>query len=414
MQTVLFIFYLSAFSFIISVVPFFKNSGIGRWVLITLFVIKVGAGIAYGKFYTLPKYYANSDTWRFYRLSLEETKWLLKDPFSFIRDLFHYGYNTTGNIFSGENTYWNDLKSNVPVKIMAVFNLLTGNSYYCNIILFNFLFLFGLVALFKVLSAIFPGKKWIVIGGVFLLPSTLFWCSGIHKDGLILSALGAGIYCCYQVIKRSFSVKYLLIILLSFILIFSLRNYVLFALLPAVFCWGLAEKYPNKKNAIFFGLYFIGLAVFFITPLIFPSLNLPLYITAKQQEFLQLSAGSEVKTDPLEPTLRGFITFLPHALDMAFFRPHPGEFKNFSYIPAIAENLLLVVLIILSIFHINKRTRIEAVVMCLFAFSISILLICGYTIPFTGAIVRYRSLVLPLIITPMLCIADFSFIKKTT
>ncbi|MCW3111131.1 MAG: hypothetical protein JWQ09_5637 [Segetibacter sp.] len=414
MQIALFIFYLIVFSFIISIVPFFKNSGIGRGVLITLFCIKVLAGIAYGKFYTLPKYYANSDTWRFYRLSLEETKWLLKDPFSFIKDLFQYGYNTTGNIFSSENTYWNDLKSNLPVKIMAIFNLLTHNSYYMNIILFNFLFLFGLVALFKVLSLIFPAKKWIITCGVFLLPSTLFWCSGIHKDGLILSAIGITIYCCYCIFKRRFTLKYLLLILLSFILIFSLRNYILFALLAAIFCWLLAEKYPTKKNIIFFGIYFTGIICFFIIPHIFPSINLPLYISIKQQEFLQLSAGSEVKTDLLQPTLAGFISFLPHALDMAFFRPHITEVKNFSYIPAIAENLLLIILIIISVFHINKYNKIPPFVMCLFAFSISILLICGYTIPFTGAIVRYRSLVLPLLITPLLCIADFPFFKKAT
>lgn len=414
MQIALFIFYLVLFSFIISIIPFFKNSGISKWILIALFTIKVFAGIAYGMFYTLPKYYPTSDTWRFYRLSINETKWLITDPVAFIKDLFNYGYSATGNIFSGENTYWNDLKSNVPVKIMAFFNVLTNNSYYANIILFNFLFLFGLVALFKVMTAIFPGKKWLIIFGVFLLPSTLFWCSGIHKDGLILSATGIVVYCFYKITHRTFSLKHLLLILLSFILIFALRNYILFALLPAIFCWLLANRYPTKKNYIFSVLYLIGIAFFFIVPYIFPSINLPLYVAHKQHEFLQLSAGSAVKTNPLQPTLVGFVTFLPHALDMAFLRPHFTEFKNFSYIPAIAENLLLITLIIISIANINKRSNIPPLVMCLFAFSISTLLICGYTIPFTGAIVRYKSLVLPLLITPLLCLADFSFLKKKT
>lgn len=311
--------------------------------------------MVYAKFYTLPKYSAGSDTWRFYRMSLEETKWLLNSPAGFVKDLFHYGYTTSGNIFSGENSYWNDLKSNLPVKILAICNVVTSNSYYANIILFNFFFLFGLVAVFKVLFALYPTKKWIVITGIFLLPSTLFWCSGIHKDGLVLSAIGSCIYCFYKISTLKYCLKHLLIILFTFLLIFSLRNYILFALLPALLCWILYEKASRLKKWIIPIVYLTGLICFFTIPLALPSVNPPLYFANKQWEFLQLTAGSLVPSAPLEPTATGFISFLPNALDMAFFRPHVNEFKNLSYIPAIAENLLLLILILLSIFTLEKK-----------------------------------------------------------
>jgi hypothetical protein len=412
LQTALFIFYLILFSFLIAYIPFFRDSKIGKGVLITLFLIKILAGIAYAKFYTLPKYYPTSDTWRFYRLSLEETRVLLQSPFSFFKDLFQHGYSNSGNIFSGENTYWNDLKSNLPVKMMALFNVLTNNSYYANIIFFNFIFLVGLVALFKVLFSIYPNKKSIIVSGIFLLPSTLFWCSGIHKDGLILSAIGVSIYCFYKLTRKTFVLKYVVFILLSFLLIFSLRNYILFALFPSILCWMMAAKHPEHKNKFFVVIYFIGIACFFIIPHIFPAINLPFYLALKQEEFLHLTAGSQVSTSRLQPTFTGFISFLPHALDMAFLRPHINEFVNISYIPAIAETILFFVLILVSVTHLTKTTKVPTVVVSMFAFSISVLLICGYTIPFTGAIVRYRSVVLPLLITPLLCIANFSFYKK--
>ncbi|WP_147203963.1 hypothetical protein [Segetibacter aerophilus] len=304
------------------------------------------------------------------------------------------------------------MKSNLPVKMMALFNVLSNNSYYVNIIFFNFVFLFGLVALFKVLFSIYPNKKWVITCSLFLLPSTLFWCSGIHKDGLILSAIGVCIYCFYKLLKETFALKYLVFILLSFLLIFSLRNYILFALLPFIFCWIIAEKHPTHKKKIFAGIYVSGLACFFIIPLIFPSINPPLYLALKQQEFLQLTAGSQITTDPLQPTIQGFISFLPRALDMAFLRPHPTEFANLSYIPAIIETILLAVLILVSVISLSKTFKVPPIVIGLFAFSVSVLLICGYTIPFTGAIVRYRSVVLPLLITPLLCITNFSFSKK--
>lgn len=413
MQIALFIFYLVAFSFLIKRIPFFKNAGIANPALLALFFVKILAGMAYGKFYTLPKYYSNADTWRFYRLSIEETKWLIKSPLAFLNDLFSHGYGTTGNIFSGENSYWNDLKSNVPVKLMAIFNVLSNNSYYTNIIFFNFLFFFGLVAIFKILYSIYPQKKWIIITAVFLLPSTLFWCSGIHKDGLILSAIGVSLYCFSKILTDNYSLKYWVIILLSFTLLFSLRNYILFALVPALVCWRLTEMYPDRKTIIILTFYSIGVICFFIIPLIIPSVNPPFFLAAKQHEFLLLAGDSQVQTKALQPTFPGFIAFLPHALDMAFLRPHPYEFKNLSYVPAIIENVLLIILMSYSIIYFHKKTHIPPLVICFFMFSISVLLITGYTIPFVGATVRYRSLVLPLLITPLLCMADFSLFKKS-
>lgn len=369
-------------------------------------MLKIAAGFAYARFYLLPQYYEGSDTWRFYRLSLEETTWLKHDPLAFIKDLFVHGYGKAGNLFSGENSYWNDLKSNVPVKLLAVFNIFTFNSYYTSIILFNFLFLFGLVALFRLFNELSPNKKLLIIAGIFLLPSTLFWCSGIHKDGLILSATGLIIYMFYHGIQYKFTTGKWLLMLFCMLLIFSLRNYVALALVPALFCLWLCYKF-RKGVSVFLVAYASALVLFFITPLVFPGLNFPAFVSEKQHEFLLLKGTSEVKVQPLEPTFRSFISILPSALDMAFLRPHFSEVKNFSYIPAALENVLLLVLIVLSLFFIRRKTFVPVILFMLF-FSLSILLLCGYTIPFSGAIVRYRSFVLPLLITSLLCMSNFS------
>ncbi|HKG67892.1 MAG TPA: hypothetical protein VKA92_03415, partial [Segetibacter sp.] len=368
--------------------------------------------ITYAKFYTLPKYYPGADTWRFYRLSANETKWLLNDPVAFTKDLFTYSYSKSGNLFSGENSYWNDLKSNIVIKMMAVINVLTNNSYYTNIIFFNFLFLFGIVALFKLFNEIYPGKKWFIVAGVFLLPSTLFWCSGIHKDGLILSATGMIMYTFYKSLKIKFSIKRIIIIFLCLLILFSLRNYVLFALLPALLAWWLCEKYRGRNIKIFATVYTICIAVFFIVHLVFPSLNFPAYITNKRNEFLLLEGGSKVTMRQLEPNFISFVFFIPNAVDMAFLRPHPNEIKNFSFIPAVIEIIFLLFLLFISIVQSLKKVRLTPVVLFSLFFSISIMLLSGYTIPFTGAIVRYRSFVLPLLITPLLCITDFFSLKE--
>lgn len=406
MEILIFIFYLVCFSYLIWAIPFFKNSQIGKWNLIILFIIKVFAGIAYAKFYTLPKYAEGSDTWRFYRLSLDETKTLLHNPRFFFQDLFRSAYSERGNIFSGENTYWNDLKSNVIIKLMALINVFTNSTYYTNIIFFNFLFLFGLVALFRLFYAMFPGQKLLIISGLFLLPSALFWCSGIHKDGLILSASGLIIYTFYSGLKENFSVKKIFIILFCFLILFALRNYVLFALLPALFSWGLCGRYKTGNLKIFLTVYMSGTALFLLISAIFPASNFLSYVAVKQHEFLLLQGGSKVDIPVLQPTLTSFILFIPHALDMAFIRPHFNEIKNSILIPLFLENLLVLFLYIVAIIYFIKEREQYPILLFLLFFSTSILLLCGYTIPFTGAIVRYKSLILPFIIAPLLCIAD--------
>ncbi len=406
MDIAIFIFYLLLTCLCISVMPFYKKSGIKKQLLIPLFLIKIIAGVTYAKFYSLPKYYTGSDTWRFFRLSIEEKKWLMSDPIAFIKDLFVYGYNKPGNIFAGENSYWNDLKSNIPVKLLAIMNVLTNDNYYANIILFNFLFFIGLVALYNVFIKYAPQKKWEIVIGVFLLPSTLFWCSGIHKDGLILSAIGCIIY---LLDKKNHSILNTITIALVALLIFSLRNYLLIALIPAIFCWLISKKYKDYTLKIYLAIYSLGIVLFFTIPLVINSFNPLIILAEKQKEFLQLSGGSSVISEPLIPTIKGYIAYFPSAFDIAFFRPHINEISNTAYIPAIAENLLLYLMVVVCFFTSRKKIKGLAFFLCLIFFSLSILLICGYTITLTGAIVRYRSIALPFVITSLLCISKWPF-----
>ncbi len=187
MHSLLFISYLLLFGWLVTQVPFFRNTGLHKGWLVGLFLVKIASGFAYAWFFSLPQYVATADTWGFYRDSLKETDWLLRDPAGFVTDLFHYPYEQSGNLFAGVSSYWNDLKNNVFIKLMAVINVCTDKDYHTNIIVFNFLYFFGPVALFRLVKSSWQfDQRWLVLP-VFLLPSFVFWCSGIHKDGLIFS-----------------------------------------------------------------------------------------------------------------------------------------------------------------------------------------------------------------------------------
>src|SRR5207248_8235882 len=128
--------------------------------------------------------------WAYHYESLKEVSLLKTHPLDFFSDLFHNNYeNGYSRFFSSENSWWNDLKGNFFIKILAFFNLLSFNSYYINVIFYSFLSLFGPIALFRVMADVYPAKKIAVLLATFLIPSFLYWTSGLHKEGLIFTGL---------------------------------------------------------------------------------------------------------------------------------------------------------------------------------------------------------------------------------
>jgi hypothetical protein len=190
-----------------------------------------------------------------------------------------------------------------------------------------------------------------------------------------------------------------------------MRNYVLFALLPSLFCWWFSERRPAKSLLIFATVYLVGVLAFFIIPAAVPALNFPLFLANKQNEFLQLNGTSAITTTPLLPTFASYLSYLPTAFDMAFFRPHISEAKNLSYIPAAIEIMFLILVIVFSLV-LRKKHSLTPMMLFFIFFSVSILLVSGYTVTFSGAIVRYRSFVLPLLITPLICMIDLDAMKN--
>jgi len=407
------IFYFVLCSVVLFKLPFIKKAKLGNTIVTLLFALKCLAGVAYARFYQLPKYYSTADTWRFYKLSLDEKQWLLHNPYAFVKDIFTHGYQQTGNVFIGSNSYWNDLKSNIIIKLMALFNVLTADGYYSNLVLFNLLYFVGLIALYRVFISLYPTAKWAAIIGIFLFPSTLFWCSGIHKDGLVLSAVGVAIFCFhFKIVQKPFNLKAILLILACFALTFVLRSYVLLALLPFLLGWWVSKQINWPPIRIFTMLYLAGVVLFFALPYISSGLNFPGFLANKQHEFLLLSGGSAVSALPLQPTFTGFLIYLPTALDMALFQPHLTAGFNVGALLAFGEQILIVLL--LAAFWLAKKPAQQLpVITGMLFFGISVLLIAGYSVTFSGAVVRYRSFVIPFLLTPLLCSIDVQKLIKS-
>ena len=118
------------------------------------------AGIFYG---WIGLYYGGlaqmSDTWGFHQNSIAEYNLLKTDPGEYFTNLFHNPYEGGfEKFFNADDSYWNDLKANSFIKVLSIFNILSFGHYYVNVVFYSFITLYGPVAMYRVMSDVFPSR----------------------------------------------------------------------------------------------------------------------------------------------------------------------------------------------------------------------------------------------------------------
>lgn len=410
MTYLLFAIYLLFFCWLITRIPFFQKSGLNSKWLIGLFILKVAAGVAYGWFFTtIPNYENSADTWKFFFQGKEDTRLLLNHPLQYFTSIVDNPYGKEyRHLFSSVNSYWNDLKHIYMVKIVSVFNLLSGSRYYVNVIFYSFITFFGPVALVRVMNDVFPNRLKLITCSTFLFPSFLFWSSGIHKDGLVFTLLSAAVFIMYFALKeKKFDIKKGLLVFLLIALIFPVRNHVVLAAVPGFFAWWLAEKYFKRKWVAFLLVTIICSSIFFAAKFIHPKLDLPISIVLRNNDFIKLGGNSFLPQRKLEPTFTGFLKNAPQALNHALVRPYVTEFVSPLYLASALEILFIWLLVSIWFFRYTENPYKHSVVQFLFLVSIVLLLLTGYIVPQLGAIVRYRAIFFPFILVPIIATIDW-------
>ncbi|OPZ96678.1 MAG: hypothetical protein BWY70_01696 [Bacteroidetes bacterium ADurb.Bin408] len=115
----------------------------------------------------------------------------------------------------------------------------------------------------------------------------------------------------------------------------------------------------------------------------------------------------------LQPNLGSFLKNAPRALFNVFFMPHVFMKQSFlSWLSSI-ENLLLLLMLIITSLHLKIKNRtVPLFWFCLFFVFFTFLLI-GLTTPVYGAIVRYKVPALPFLMVLMFLLMDNDKFKNT-
>ncbi len=413
MEYFLFIIYLLIFSWLITRIRFFTGAGLSKSQLVILFLLKVIAGIFYG---WMGLYYGGTaqmlDTWAYHQEGIVEFHLLTSNPQEYLTNLFHNPYpGGIMNFFGSSDSYWNDLKSNIFIKLLSVFDIFSFGHYYVNVIFYCFVCLFGPIALFRVMNDAFPGRRTLLLIMVFFIPSFFYWSSGLHKEGLIFTGISLIIYHIYFAAREGrMSIGRWAGLLSGILILLVLRNFILVMIIPAIIGWCLTIKWPRRGLIIFGCTYLFFMLIFFNLRYLDARLDFPQAVVDKQQAFMQMIGGnSSIPIRQLEPNFLSFIINTPQAFTLSSARPYPNDIKHFFSLSAAVEiNLLLLLMIMFLFFRRKTEERsTHLLYFCIF-FSFSLLLAIGFSVNNLGAIVRYRSIIMPILVSPLAARIDWN------
>lgn len=407
--------YLVLFCWLLPRMGFVKKAGMDSKLVRGLFLIKALAGFALG---WLSLRYTNSDYWQQNGWGWDEYQLLLHNPGEYFTNLFRSGYaHGFDGVLDSTNSYWNDLKTNLIVKLISIFDIFSQGNYYINALFFSFIGFIGHVALYRVFIKIYPLRQWAVVIGCFLLPSMLLYSSAVHKDPIMFAAIGLLCLAVYQwQVRGRLTVKIGCTILLTLVALFLLRNLVFLAAIAALIAVAILSVTQWKPAYVFTGVYMVGVLLFFNAKHIMPFLDIPARMTEKQSYFLAYpKVQTVIAMDTLQPTALGFLRNTPQAINHALMRPYVWEGSSRFLIPIAVEFLLYQLLLVLFLLF-PSRPKMERAgqVLLLFGlfFALANLLSIGYIVNNLGAIVRYRSLYLGLLIIPLLASVNWERIKQ--
>lgn len=398
----LFIFSLCGY-FILLKLPFVKKSGIPAGELAIYFLIRIISAIAVG-WITLNFYPGGNDYWGLNEQGINEHHFLMNDPVGFFRDLFHSNYSDYSGIFGAVGTYWNDLKNILLGKFLAFCNILSQGNYYLNAMIWNVLGMLGSVGFYRGWVSIHPTSKAVARIAAFLIPSTIFFSSGIHKDLIIFFLLGIFFYCMIQLGEKRKGIKYLVFFLLFGLLIFLIRNYLAVILIPLAILYLISKRKLLNPLRVF-GLGAMAGSLLLLTlHLAGPKFSVFRIMAERQEDFAELPpAGSDIQKPALSAKTGVFIQTLPSALKDGFLQPliwkSPLSLLGFSI-----EWLVIWILFLTGVVKWKTGGSGPDPTLGIFSWMLCfcLFLITGYIVNNLGAIVRYRSIYLPLLVFPVL------------
>ncbi|MBK8846706.1 MAG: hypothetical protein IPO27_09275 [Bacteroidetes bacterium] len=373
-------------------------------------------------------YYTNrqtADIFRYYddaRLILQHLQIKPFATYDFLQGHFtSENYSLRVSVNNWENAKHSYSSNHVMIIMNAGLILVSAGDYLIQMMFFTFLSFVGLMALFKVFSKYSQTPPGVLFVLLFLLPSILFWTSGILKEALTIFGLGLMIFHFSKFISNAATYLDLIGIIAVMLMLAFLKFYVVLIVLPCLLILSIVRKLI-KRHSVSIAWWFAGVSLFYLLMFLFShyvgSINVLTALIEKRKAFIvlaqQMNAGSYFST-PDFSNYSQLIVALPRAFINTLLRPFSDWSNPFIVISAI-ENAVVLLLTLVAMYNRKKQTDLNLLCVSVVVAGFSLL---GLIVPVEGALVRYKSIFLPFL---MIWIADnidlnamasrYGFIKK--
>lgn len=378
----------------------------------TFLILKLVAGISLGLVYTY--YYSSGDTFGFFN-GAKALADLARDDFSVFVSFL---YSSDSEIINTGYTWTPNL---VFVKFASIFCLITGDSYWLISLYFSLFCFAALWRLYLVITGYFTSNDLAIAIGLFLLPSFVFWSSGLSKESIAVGciALMVAPYIKGLFVQKQLKWIELVVAVLSIILLWKLKYFyagvLIVTLITGWLLLLLFKKSPsmgNLKLTVLSVVIFLGLLVIasFAHPNFYLS-RIVEVIVQNHDELILKSDSGIIRFYELNATFSSLLINAPLALFSGLFSPLIWQVNSILELVTGFENVILMFLsawaIVKSKRLVGSEKSILLVIGLMYIMVMATLL--ALSTPNFGTLMRFKVAFLPFLY--MLVLYHNSFVR---
>lgn len=405
-----------------------------RRYFIPAITLKLFGSLALGLVYQF--YYKGGDTFSYFTHGSKHV-WnaFLEEPLAGLWMIFtpSCNYNHAFAHYTSNMLYFCDSSSYFVIRISGLIGLFTFHTYVANAMFFALISFAGVWSMFVTFSGIYPQLKKQIVMACFLLPSVIFWGSGLLKDSITFGCLGLFFSAFYAIfVKRKYSFGTMLLFAVSFWIIKSIKIYIILCFIPAAALW-LFMMYNEKIRSrmtrillrpimILIGAFFGYLAADYVSKEDGKYSMDKIANTAKSTSYWlsqvsRMEKGSGYSLGEVDYTVTGIMSKIPAAINVTLFRPYIWESKNIVMVLSALESLFFLYLTFVTVIKAGVKKTFEIIssqpiVAASLVFSLSFAFAVGFSTSNFGTLVRYKIPMMPFYLISILVIRHFSNEEK--
>lgn len=423
MQWLIVVFYTVLFTILFLKWKKLANENISALFIAGVFLLKCFLAVLY--IYVHYRYYGGGDLTEYHKDGNIVYQTLFENPLKYIHLLFGInGIKPVPDIIAPEVEamgLWWDNGLYAVVRFYAFTNLFTFGSLYATGIFVALCSTVGMVLLYKSICEILPDKNTMLKVAIFGIPSTMFFTSGPHKEGLLIFFFGVFFYAVTQLYLKVQSITFFACAVMVAFFIWLIRDFTWYLLLPGFLAFVFSLFIKKHVPLVFFVTVVVsaGVALLFqfedIENSVLYKGNFLEIIQVKQSFFQALSGGnSYIAIEKFNPDMAYLLKEIPLAFSRCFFAPFYLSSLNAYQWVFVIENVVIGLFALLLISHISfKKITWNNIALWQFIFAVSMMILIGIVVSNIGASVRYRSILLPFVFIFLISITDAEKLKTT-